>query len=293
MPLLEIDGLTVTFTPQARPVHAVTGVDLHVDAGETLAVVGESGSGKTVTALSVLGLTPRAPVCRTTGSIRLGDVDLTGLEPHQWRKVRGREVAMVFQDPTAALNPLLTLGTQIADAVRAHEPVSRATARERAVAALELARLPEPRRRLDQYPHQLSGGMRQRAAIALALAAGPKLLIADEPTTALDVAVQAEILDMLDSLRRDLGMGLVLITHDLGTVASHADRVAVMYAGRVVETGPTAQVLSDPRMPYTRALLAATPRLDAPARQRLVAIGGQPPDLAVPAPGCAFAPRCP
>ncbi|MGN9809148.1 dipeptide ABC transporter ATP-binding protein [Micromonospora sp. BQ11] len=293
MSLLEIDGLTVTFTPRARPVHAVAGVDLRVDAGETLAVVGESGSGKTVTALSILGLTPRPPVCHTTGSIRLDGVELTGLGAREWRSVRGREVAMVFQDPTAALNPLLTLGTQIADAVRAHEPVSRAAARERAVAALELARLPEPRRRLEQYPHQLSGGMRQRAAIALALAAGPKLLIADEPTTALDVAVQAEILDMLDSLRRDLGMGLVLITHDLGTVASHADRVAVMYAGRVVETGPTAQVLSDPRMPYTRALLAATPRLDAPARQRLVAIGGQPPDLAAPVPGCAFAPRCP
>ncbi|RKN51190.1 ABC transporter ATP-binding protein [Micromonospora endolithica] len=293
MPLLSVEHLTVTFNPDSRPVPAVTGVDLHVDAGETLAVVGESGSGKTVTALSVLGLTPRPPACRTTGTIRLGDTDLTSLDARGWRSVRGRRVAMVFQDPSTALNPLLTLGTQIADAIRAHEPVGRAAARERALAALELARLPQPGTRLEQYPHQLSGGMRQRAAIALALAAGPQLLIADEPTTALDVAVQAEILDMLDTLRRDLGMGLILITHDLGTVATHADRVAVMYAGRVVETGPTGQVLGDPRMPYTRALLAATPRLDAPARQRLVAIGGHPPDLAVAAPGCAFAPRCP
>ncbi|MFI7211526.1 dipeptide ABC transporter ATP-binding protein [Micromonospora maritima] len=293
MRLLDIEHLTVTFGAPQRPVHAVAGVDLHVDAGETLAVVGESGSGKTVTALSVLGLTPRPPACRTTGAIRLAGTELTGLDARGWRAVRGRDVAMVFQDPSAALNPLLTLGTQIADAVRAHEPVSRAAARERAVAALELARLPDPRTRLAQYPHQLSGGMRQRAAIALALATGPKLLIADEPTTALDVAVQAEILETLDSLRRDLGMGLILITHDLGTVATHADRVAVMYAGRVVETGPTAQVLGDPRMPYTRALLAATPRLDAPARQRLAAIGGQPPDLHELPPGCAFAPRCP
>ncbi|MET7950139.1 ABC transporter ATP-binding protein [Micromonospora sp. NPDC005324] len=293
MRLLDIENLTVTFGPPERPVHAVAGVDLHVDAGETLAVVGESGSGKTVTALSVLGLTPRPPACHTTGSVRLAGTELTGLDARGWRAVRGRDVAMVFQDPSTALNPLLTLGTQIADAVRAHEPVSRAAARERAVAALELARLPEPRTRLAQYPHQLSGGMRQRAAIALALATGPKLLIADEPTTALDVAVQAEILEMLDSLRRDLGMGLILITHDLGTVATHADRVAVMYAGRVVETGPAAQLLGYPRMPYTRALLAATPRLDAPARQRLAAIGGQPPDLREPTPGCAFAPRCP
>ncbi|MEH0934157.1 ABC transporter ATP-binding protein [Micromonospora psammae] len=293
MSLLEITGLTVTFTGDGGPVRAVDGVDLHVEAGETLAVVGESGSGKTVTALSVLGLTPRPPGCEIGGAIRLDGVDLTGLDARGWRSVRGGRVAMVFQDPSAALNPLLTLGTQIADAVRAHEPVSRAAARDRAVAALELARLPDPASRLGQYPHQLSGGMRQRAAIALAIAARPKLLIADEPTTALDVGVQAEILDMLDTLRRDLGMGLVLITHDLGTVASHADRVAVMYAGRVVETGPTRQVLDDPRMPYTRALLDATPRLDAPARQRLASIGGQPPDLSVPVPGCAFAPRCP
>ncbi|WP_410808950.1 ABC transporter ATP-binding protein [Micromonospora sp. 067-2] len=293
MRLLDVEHLTVTFGPPERAVHAVAGVDLHVDAGETLAVVGESGSGKTVTALSVLGLNPGSPICHSSGTIRLAGTELTGLDARGWRSVRGRDVAMVFQDPSTALNPLLTLGTQISDAVRAHEPVSRSTARARAVAALELARLPDPQARLAQYPHQLSGGMRQRAAIALALVSGPKLLIADEPTTALDVAVQAEILDMLDALRRDLGMGLVLITHDLGTVAAHADRVAVMYAGRVVETGPTGQVLGDPRMPYTRALLAATPRLNAPARQRLAAIGGQPPDLRDVAPGCAFAPRCP
>jgi peptide/nickel transport system ATP-binding protein len=292
MPLLEITDLTVTFRADAAAVHAVDGVDLHIAAGEALAVVGESGSGKTVTALSVLGLNARHG-CDTTGSIRLDGRELSTLDGAGWRRVRGREVAMVFQDPSAALNPLLTLGTQLGDAVRAHAQVSREQGRQRAVEALTLARMPQPERRLDQYPHQLSGGMRQRAAIALALAARPRLLIADEPTTALDVGVQAEILQMLDDLRRDLGMAVMLITHDLGTVARHADRVAVMYAGRVVETGPTADVLGQPCMPYTRALLDATPRLDAPARRRLAAIGGQPPDLRIRQSGCSFAPRCP
>ncbi|MZE55803.1 dipeptide ABC transporter ATP-binding protein [Streptomyces sp. SID5770] len=295
MTLLEIEDLSVTFNggPSSPAVRAVDSVDLTLEAGETLAVVGESGSGKTVTALSLLGLNPPEPVCGTTGSIRLDGTDLRALGPREWRAVRGRRVAMVFQDPGSALNPLLTLGIQITDAVRAHERLTREQARRRAVKALEQARMPEPERRLRQYPHELSGGMRQRAAIALAIAARPRLLIADEPTTALDVAVQAEIMAMLRSLCVDLGMGLILITHDLGVVAEQADRVAVMYAGRVVESGPAAQVLKRPRMPYTQALLAATPRLDAPARTRLVSIEGQPPRLRDRPSGCSFANRCP
>jgi oligopeptide/dipeptide ABC transporter ATP-binding protein len=293
MHLLEVEDLRVTFGTGEQRVPAVTGVSLSVDAGETLALVGESGSGKTVTSLSLLGLNPPAPASTTTGRIRYRGRDLTSLSRAEWRRVRGAEIAMVFQDPGAALNPLLTIGTQVGDAVRAHEPLSKAAARKRAVEALELARLPQPEDMLGRYPHQLSGGMRQRAAIALAIAARPRLLIADEPTTALDVAVQAEILTMLDSLRRDLGMALLLITHDLGVVAGHADRVAVMYAGRVAECGPSRSVLHEPRMPYTRALLDATPRVDGPARQRLAAIPGVPPDLRRSPPGCAFAPRCP
>ncbi|MEU8473150.1 ABC transporter ATP-binding protein [Streptomyces sp. NPDC029006] len=295
MSLLEIEDLSVTFngTSASPPVRAVDSVDLRLEAGETLAVVGESGSGKTVTALSLLGLNPPEPVCSTTGSLRLDGTDLGTLGDKEWRAVRGRRVAMVFQDPGSALNPLLTIGTQITDAVRAHERLTREQARRRAVEALEQARMPEPESRLRQYPHELSGGMRQRAAIALAIAARPRLLIADEPTTALDVAVQAEIMAMLRSLCIDLGMGLILITHDLGVVAEQADRVAVMYAGRVVESGPAAHVLKRPRMPYTQALLSATPRLDAPARTRLLSIEGQPPRLRERPSGCSFAPRCP
>ncbi|MFJ7059656.1 dipeptide ABC transporter ATP-binding protein [Streptomyces microflavus] len=295
MTLLDMSQLGVTFhtTPGEPPVRAVDDVSLHLDAGETLAIVGESGSGKTVTALSLLGLNPDAPLCQTTGSILLDDTELRTLDRRSWREIRGNRVAMVFQDPGTALNPLLTIGTQITDAVRAHERLSRDQARKRAIEALTQARMPEPEKRMTQYVHELSGGMRQRAAIALAIAARPQLLIADEPTTALDAAVQAEIMTMLRSLCDDLGMGLILVTHDLGVVAEQADRVAVMYAGRIVESGPTAQVLADPRMPYTQALLAATPRLDAPARTRLASIEGRPPRLSDRPPGCSFAPRCP
>ncbi|MET7828985.1 ABC transporter ATP-binding protein [Streptomyces sp. NPDC005386] len=295
MSLLEIEDLSVTFnaTPSSPTVRAVDNVNLSLQAGETLAVVGESGSGKTVTALSLLGLNPPEPVCGITGSIRLNGENLRALDANEWRSVRGRRVAMVFQDPSSALNPLLTIGTQITDAVRAHERISKVAARHRAVQALEQARMPDPESRLRQYPHELSGGMRQRAAIALAIASGPEVLIADEPTTALDVAVQAEIMAMLRSLCVDLGMGLILITHDLGVVAEQADRVAVMYAGRVVESGPASQVLKNPRMPYTQALLSATPRVDATARTRLVSVEGQPPRLHSRATGCSFAPRCP
>ncbi|GHH43899.1 ABC transporter ATP-binding protein [Lentzea cavernae] len=295
MSLLRVTDLAVSFAgrPGQDPVRVVDGVALHLDAGEILAVVGESGSGKTVTALSLLGLNPTSPTCTTTGSVLVDGTEVIGLDERQWQKVRGSTVAMVFQDPSAALNPLLTIGTQIADAVRAHEPMSREHARRRAVEALELARMPDAKGRLGQYAHELSGGMRQRAAIALAIAPRPRLLIADEPTTALDVAVQAEIMGMLGSLCSDLDMGLILITHDLGVVAGHADRVAVMYAGRLVETGAAAGVLGDPRMPYTQSLLAATPRVDGLARQRLTAIGGRPPNPRERPAGCPFQPRCP
>ncbi|MFW6695722.1 dipeptide ABC transporter ATP-binding protein [Streptomyces sp. MAR4 CNX-425] len=294
MSLLDVTGLGVTFhSTRGQPVRAVDNVSLRLDAGEILALVGESGSGKTATALSLLGLHPPAPACEITGSIRLDGTDLRELDERARRRMRGSRVAMVFQDPSSALNPLLTIGTQLVDAVRAHEPLGRTEARARAVDALRRARMPEPESRLKSYVHELSGGMRQRAAIALAIAARPKLLIADEPTTALDAGVQARIMDMLRALCTDLGMGLILITHDLGVAGERADRIAVMYAGRVVESGPTDVVLDRPRMPYTQALLAATPRLDAPARTRLVSIGGRPPRLAERPPGCSFAPRCP
>ncbi|WP_150461089.1 dipeptide ABC transporter ATP-binding protein [Nesterenkonia ebinurensis] len=295
MSLLEIENLNVQFSTGKRTVHAVSGVDLRVRAGESLALVGESGSGKTVTALSILGLTPPAPTCRVGGEIRFSGQNLLGLSESRLKAVRGGEVAMVFQDPTSALNPLLTVGTQITDAVQSHLPGRRRRdeLRGRAVEALELAALDKPLERLRQYPHQLSGGMRQRAAIALAIAARPRLLIADEPTTALDVTVQGEIMETLGRLRRELDMALVLVTHDLGVVAEHSDRTAVMYAGRIVEQGPTQQVLANPQMPYTRALLDATPLVGAPPKERLRAIGGAPPDLADLPEGCAFSPRCP
>lgn len=295
MSLLEVENLNVKFKAGGRTVQAASGVDLRVGRGESLALVGESGSGKTVTALSVLGLNPPEPTCHIDGKIRFDGKNLLRLPQEKMRAVRGNEVAMVFQDPTSALNPLLSIGTQISDAIQAHLPRKsrREELRDRAVEALEMAALDHPLERLRQYPHQLSGGMRQRAAIALAIAARPRLLIADEPTTALDVTIQGEIMETLGRLRRELDMALILVTHDLGLVAEHSDRLAVMYAGRIVEEGPTQQVLSQPHMPYTRALLDATPMIGAQPKERLRAIGGAPPDLADLPHGCVFSPRCP
>jgi oligopeptide transport system ATP-binding protein len=275
----------------AGPVTLVDDVSLAVGAGETLAVVGESGSGKTMTFLSALGLL-QPPVRLVGGRVLVDGRDATDLSPGQLRALRGTVISMVFQDPLTALNPVFTVGSQIVDVIRAHHPVGRAEARARARALLERVQVPDPARRLDSYPHQLSGGMRQRVLIAMAIALGPKVLVADEPTTALDVTVQAQILELLTGLQRETGMALVLITHDLGLVARHADHVAVMYAGRVVEAGPTDAIFAGARHPYTRALFESIPRLDATPEGALAAIEGQPPSLAARAPGCAFEPRC-
>ena len=269
----------------------VDDVSLEVARGETLAVVGESGSGKTMTFHSALGLVPY-PGRVTDGQVLLDGVDLLRLAPEALRRRRGAEIAIVFQDPLTALNPVFTIGDQIVEVLRAHLPISRAAARKRAIETLARVQIPDPHRRVDDYPHQFSGGMRQRALIAMAIALGPKVLIADEPTTALDVTVQAQVLELLRNLKRDTGMGLVLITHDLGVVARHADRVAVLYAGRVMEQGTAERIFESPRHPYTISLFRSIPHLDTPAGADLTPIEGLPPNSALLPAGCAFAPRC-
>ena len=289
--LLEIDDLSVIFRSERGEVRAVSSVSLKVDAGETLAIVGESGSGKSVTALSVLRLLGSAGrVAR--GSICFEGEDLVNVSDARMRATRGNRIAMIFQEPMSSLNPTLTVGRQVAEPIRLHRRVSWEDALSQAARLLEMVAIPDAAKRLRDYPHQFSGGMRQRVMIAMALACQPRLLIADEPTTALDVTVQAQILDLLKSLTRDMGVALVLITHDLGLVARYADRVAVMYAGRVVETAPVRQLFQHPMHPYTRGLMTSSPGAATQVRQRLHAIAGQPPDLAALPPGCAFAPRC-
>ncbi|MCM0018891.1 MAG: ABC transporter ATP-binding protein [Tagaea sp.] len=293
-PLLAISGLAVTF-PGRRPVAALSGVDLTVGKGEVVALVGESGSGKSVTSLATMGLLP--PNARVSGQARFARRDGTQvdlLDPRAAARARGVEIAMIFQEPMTSLNPVMRVGEQIGEGLRVHERASAAAARARARELLARAGIPDPDRRLDSYPHEMSGGMRQRAMIAMALACRPSLLIADEPTTALDVTIQAQILDVLRDLQRETGMAVLFITHDLGVVAEFASRTVVMYAGRVVETGPTAELLARPRHPYTAGLLASMPALTAPgeARRKVTPIPGQPPDMASPPPGCAFAPRC-
>jgi peptide/nickel transport system ATP-binding protein len=299
--LLEVRGLAVELPTAAGWVRPVNGVSLRIGAGESLGLVGESGSGKTMLALAMMGLLPEG--ARVEGEARLegepeeGDEktgktrkNLVGLSEREWRGVRGREIAMVFQEPMTSLNPVMRIGAQIEEGIRAHERgMSAGEVRERMLEALRRAAITEPEARAEQFPHQLSGGLRQRAMIAMALAAGPRLLIADEPTTALDVTVQKQILDLLDGLRRELKLGLLFITHDLGVVAQVADRVAVMYAGRVVEHGPVRDVLGGPRHPYTQGLLAASPKLE---RGALRPIEGTVPQLTALPPGCAFEPRC-
>lgn len=287
--LLQIEGLTVTFPSEDGPVPAVEDVSLTLSPGETLAIVGESGSGKSVTALAMMGLLGRA-----TMQARRLDFDgrsLIGLTDSDWRHIRGREIGMIFQDPMTSLNPVLTIGRQLTEVFELHMRLSGKQARDGAVELLERVGVPSAASRLDQYPHHFSGGMRQRVMIAMAVACRPKILIADEPTTALDVTIQAQILEIIADLQKSFGMAIVMITHDLGVVAGIADRVAVMYSGRVVEEGPTDQVFAAPRMPYTRGLLASVPRFDA-ADTELVAIPGQPPDPMHRPPGCAFGPRC-
>ena len=290
-PILSIGGLTTAFPGERGPTLVVDGVSLEVARGETLAVVGESGSGKTMTFLSALGLVAK-PGRVVKGEVLLDGVDLLKLGPEELRRRRGTEVAIVFQDPLTALNPVFTIGDQIIAVLRAHTSLSRAAARKRAIETLARVHIPDPHRRIDDFPHQFSGGMRQRALIAMASALGPKVLIADEPTTALDVTVQAQVLELLTDLKRETGMGLVLITHDLGVVARHADRVAVLYAGRVMEQGTAERVFEAPRHAYTVSLFRSIPHIDTPAGIELSPIQGLPPNPALLPRGCAFEPRC-
>jgi len=288
--LLDIEDLRVTFTGRGREVRAVDGLSYSVYAGQTLAIVGESGSGKTVSCRAVMGLLPATAT--VTGSARFQGIQLIGLPEDRLREHRGADVAMVFQDPARSLNPTMRVGAQIAEAVRVHRAVTKAQAREQAVDLLRLVHMPLPERRCAEYPHQLSGGMRQRVMIAIALACRPRLLIADEATTALDVTTQAQIMELLLELQAELGMALMLISHDLGLAGAYADEVIVMYAGRIVEQAPAADLATRVRMPYTQALFDAIPRLERPAHAPLPVIGGRPPDAATPLPGCAFEPRC-
>lgn len=290
-PRLEIDDLRVTYATEHGPVHAVNGMSVAVSAGEVVAVVGESGCGKSATAMSVLGLLP--PNAKVEGSIRLEGRELTTLRPGQLREIRGRDISMIFQEPMTALNPSFTVGFQIIEVIRRHEGLSRSAARARAVELLELVRMPAADRRLKEYPHQLSGGMRQRVVIAMAVACRPKVLIADEPTTALDVTIQAQILDIMRSLIAELDTAIVLITHDLGVVADMADRVEVMYAGLRVESGQVGKIFTQPQHPYTARLLAAVPRPNRSGKQsRLSEIPGHVPTLRAEPQSCVFEPRC-
>ncbi|MCU1651399.1 MAG: oligopeptide/dipeptide transporter, ATPase subunit [Pseudonocardia sp.] len=289
-PVVELIGLHTDIAMRRGTAHPVGGVSLTVGKGETLGIVGESGCGKTMTALSIMRLLPNGGRI-AGGSIRFGDLDLATADDDVMRTVRGNRIGMIFQDPMTSLNPCLTIGDQVAETVRLHRDVTRAQARERAREVLDLVGLPRAAERLDSYPHLLSGGMRQRVVIAMALACEPELLIADEPTTALDVTIQKQILELIDELRARLGMGVILVTHDLGVVAGHTDRVAVMYAGKVVETSGTRELFDNPRHPYTEALFRALPE-NVDHEHRLYAIPGLPPDLSDPPKGCRFAPRC-
>jgi len=290
--LLSVRGLRTVFPTRRGALAACDGVDLDIDPGEALGVVGESGSGKSVTFLSVLGLV-RPPGRIEAGEITFDGTDIRRLSPAALRALRGRAMALAMQDALSALNPAFTIGTQIVETILTHGLVrSRAEAREQAVALLRRVGIPSPERRLDDYPHQFSGGMRQRAMIAIALAGQPRLLVADEPTTALDVTIRAQVLDLIDELREENGLAVAMITHDLGVVAERCARVMVMYAGQVVETGPTAEVIAQPRHPYTRGLLASLPSLEDPDRP-LHAIPGQVPDLARIDAGCRFRNHCP
>jgi peptide/nickel transport system ATP-binding protein len=293
--VLDVQGLKTVFFTNSGLFKAVDDVSFHVRRGETLAIVGESGCGKSVTALSVMRLVPDPPGRIVGGSIMLEGIDLLGLDEHAMRQIRGNRISMIFQEPMTSLNPVMRIGDQITEAVRLHRPMGRKEAWDKAVEMLRLVRIPEPERRASEYPHQLSGGMRQRAMIAMALACRPALLIADEPTTALDVTIQAQILALVLELQKELGMGLILITHDLGVVAQTAQRVIVMYAGKKVEEADVDTLFASPRHPYTRGLMASIPAVPLPGAKsdaRLVEIPGMVPSLTRLPKGCAFAPRC-
>jgi peptide/nickel transport system ATP-binding protein len=290
-PLLELRRLAVSFATDDGTVHAVDGIDLSLARGRTLGLVGESGCGKSVTSLAIMGLLPPEN-SKVGGEVRFEGRDLLTLDADTIRDLRGARLAMIFQEPMTSLNPAYTVGDQIVEAIQRHQGLSAADARVRAIEMLRIVRIPSPERRVDDYPHKLSGGMRQRAMIAMALACGPDLLIADEPTTALDVTIQAQILDLMRGLRRDTGTAIILITHDLGVVAEMADDVAVMYAGQIVERAPVRDLFARPEHPYTVGLLGSIPRLDD-KRERLPSIEGRVPDMTRPPEGCRFAARCP
>ena len=290
-PLLTVDDLEVTFRTEDGLVHAVDGVSFALKPGEVLAIVGESGSGKSVTSMTLMGLT-RSPNARFGGSAKLRGQELITASDDELRRVRGKEIAMIFQDPMTSLNPVHRIGAQIVEQIQAHEHVSDAEARDRVVALLERVGIPRARERVDSYPHEFSGGMRQRVMIAMALSCDPSVLIADEPTTALDVTIQAQILREMRDLRERTGTAIILVTHDLGVVADIADRIAVMYSGRIVETGTLDEIFYDPQHPYTWGLLGSIARVDRPRPERLPSIPGQPPSLIQRPEGCHFRPRC-
>ncbi len=289
---LEIKDLRTHFFTREGVVKAVDGVSYYLDQGETLGLVGESGCGKSVSALSIMRLIPDPPGRIVGGSIMFENKDLTAMPEKELRKIRGNAISMIFQDPMTSLNPVLRIGEQMTESIELHLKLDRKAAVERAVELVDAVGIPDGRHRLRDYPHQFSGGMRQRIMIAMALSCNPRLLIADEPTTALDVTIQAQILDLLRRLQAKIGMSILLITHDLGVVAGTAKRVAVMYAGKIVEQAPTKELFAHPRHPYTLALLHSIPRLDGRAHTRLSSIPGAPPDLVDPEPGCRFAQRC-
>jgi oligopeptide/dipeptide ABC transporter ATP-binding protein len=290
--LLDVTGLKVRFTTEDGVVRAVDGVDFELDRGKVLGIVGESGSGKSVTAMTLIGLT-RDKNTSFEGDVTYKGENLLELPESRLRDVRGNEIAMIFQDPMTSLNPVYTVGDQIVEAIVTHEQATKREAKRRAVELLRQVGIPNPQQRVDEYPHQFSGGMRQRAMIAMALSCNPDILIADEPTTALDVTIQAQILELLDRLREDFDSAVILITHDLGVVAEVADEIIVMYAGRIVERGPKRQLFYDPQMPYTWGLLGSIPRLDRPKPKKLATIEGTPPSLINLPHGCKFRPRCP
>jgi oligopeptide transport system ATP-binding protein len=290
--LLEIKNLKTRFFTQDGVVHAVNGISLYLNEGETLGLVGESGCGKSVSMLSVLRLIPQPPGKIVGGEVWFEGKDLLKISEDEIRKIRGNKIAMIFQDPMTSLNPVLTIGQQLGEPLMLHMGMSKKEAREESIRLLKMVGIPEAEKRLDDYPHQFSGGMRQRVMIAMALACNPKILIADEPTTALDVTIQAQIIDLVKRLRDEIGMAIIWITHDLGIIAGLAQRVNVMYAGFIIETAPVKKLYGDPRHPYTLGLLRSVPRLDAPIKEKLTPIEGLPPDLIGLPPGCPFAPRC-
>ncbi len=290
--ILDVDDLSVSFDTDDGVVRAVNSISYHLDEGEVLGIVGESGSGKSVSCLTLMGLIPMPPGRIDSGTARFGDTDLLSLSPREIRRIRGHQITMIFQDPMTSLNPYLRVALQLTEAMEVHLGTSRKEALKRAIELLELVGIPDAAKRVHDYPHQFSGGMRQRVMIAMALMLDPKILIADEPTTALDVTIQAQILELLNEVRERLGTAIILITHDLGVVAGLCDRVQVMYGGRLVESGNTDVVFASPQHPYTRGLLASVPRLDQQSHSQLSSIPGNPPDLVQMPSGCAFHPRC-